>query len=78
MFTDYIWYALLGVGSGVVATLLPMVFYGLRDLFHKVPVPPHIKPAIGGFVWGCWHSFSPRCWGEVTVGFRRQSMAACR
>jgi CIC family chloride channel protein len=47
-FTDYIWYALLGLGSGVVATLLPMVFYGLRDLFHKVPVPRHVKPAIGG------------------------------
>jgi chloride channel protein, CIC family len=48
-FTDYIWYAALGVGSGLVATLLPMVFYGLRDLFHKIPLPPHIKPAIGGF-----------------------------
>lgn len=48
-FTDYIWYAILGVGSGLVATLLPMVFYGLRDLFHKIPLPPHIKPAIGGF-----------------------------
>jgi CIC family chloride channel protein len=47
-FNDYIWYAALGVGSGVVATLLPVIFYGLRDLFHKVPVPPHIKPAIGG------------------------------
>jgi CIC family chloride channel protein len=25
-----------------------MAFYGLRDLFHKIPLPPHVKPAIGG------------------------------
>ncbi len=52
MFTDYIWYAVLGVGSGIVATLLPMVFYGMRDFFHKIPLPPHIKPAIGGLCVG--------------------------
>jgi len=51
-FSDYWWYALLGAGSGVVATLLPVVFYGLRDVFHRVPVPPHIKPAIGGLCVG--------------------------
>lgn len=47
-FVDYLWYLVLGVSSGVIATLLPVVFYGLRDLFHKVPLAPHIKPAIGG------------------------------
>jgi CIC family chloride channel protein len=47
-FGDYLWYLVLGVSSGVIATLLPVVFYGLRDLFHKVPLPPHMKPAIGG------------------------------
>jgi len=47
-FSGYWWYAVLGLGSGVAATLLPVVFYGLRDIFRKVPVPPHIKPAIGG------------------------------
>jgi len=51
-FDDYWLYALLGLGSGVAATLLPVVFYGLRDIFHKVPVPPHIKPAIGGLCVG--------------------------
>lgn len=48
-FYGYAWYAVLGAASGVAATLLPVVFYGTRDLFHKIPVPPHIKPAIGGF-----------------------------
>jgi CIC family chloride channel protein len=48
-FTDYAWYAALGAASGITATLLPVVFYGTRDLFHKLRIPPHIKPAIGGF-----------------------------
>jgi len=47
-FGDYAWYVGLGAASGLVATLLPVVFYGLRDLFQAVPVPPHFKPAIGG------------------------------
>lgn len=47
-FTEYFWYVLLGLLAGLVATLLPVVFYGLRDAFHALPLPPHIKPAIGG------------------------------
>ena len=47
-FADYLAYAGLGVVSGVVAAAVPMVFYGLRDVFHKIPLPPHVKPAIGG------------------------------
>jgi chloride channel protein, CIC family len=48
VFADYFRYAALGLISGVVATLVPMVFYGLRDLFRAIPLPPHVKPAIGG------------------------------
>lgn len=47
-FMDYAWYIMLGVGSGLAATLVPVVFYGLRDLFHKLPLPPQLKPAVGG------------------------------
>ena len=47
-FMDYTWYIVLGVGSGLAATLVPVVFYGLRDLFHKLPLPPQLKPAVGG------------------------------
>ncbi len=42
------WYLALGVASGVAATILPEVFYRLRDGFAALPVPPWIKPAIGG------------------------------
>jgi chloride channel protein, CIC family len=47
-FIDYAWYLVLGVGSGLVATLVPVIFYGLRDLFHKLPLLPQLKPAVGG------------------------------
>jgi CIC family chloride channel protein len=47
-FLEYGWYAVLGVAAGLVATLLPVVFYGLRDAFRKLPIPPAFKPAIGG------------------------------
>jgi CIC family chloride channel protein len=47
-FGDYFWYAFLGLLAGPVATLVPMVFYRVRDAFHAIPIPPHLKPAIGG------------------------------
>jgi CIC family chloride channel protein len=47
-FSDYAWYALLGLSGGIVGTILPNLFYYTRDLFHKIPIPPHFKPAIGG------------------------------
>jgi CIC family chloride channel protein len=49
---DYTWYIALGVASGVVATLLPEVFYRTRDLFRAMKVSPWCKPAIGGLLVG--------------------------
>lgn len=46
--SDYAWYVVLGAACGIVATILPMVFYTVRDLFRRIPCPPHFKPAIGG------------------------------
>jgi len=46
--SEHAWYLVLGGAAGLVATMLPEVFYGVRDLFQRVPVPPHVKPAIGG------------------------------
>ncbi len=45
---DYAWYAALGLAAGVVGALLPVLFYGVRDLFRKLPVPIWTKPALGG------------------------------
>jgi CIC family chloride channel protein len=48
----YFWYVVLGLASGLIATILPFVFYSVRDLFRSIAIPPHIKPAIGGLLVG--------------------------
>ncbi|MEJ2261838.1 MAG: chloride channel protein [Anaerolineales bacterium] len=62
-FVDYLWFAGLGIAAGLVATILPEVFYGLRDLFHKIPIPPHFKPAIGGLGLGLMALVLPQVLG---------------
>jgi CIC family chloride channel protein len=42
-----VWYAALGVAAGLVGIAYVKVFYGTRDIFHKIHIPPHFKPAIG-------------------------------
>jgi chloride channel protein, CIC family len=49
---DYVWFCVLGIASGLVATLLPVVFYRLRDGFRMLPFPASINPAIGGLCLG--------------------------
>lgn len=49
---DYLWYVVLGLAAGLVATALPVVFYGARDLFRRLPVGAAWRPAIGGLVTG--------------------------
>jgi CIC family chloride channel protein len=48
VFSDYIWYAALGVVAGVVAAIVPLVFYTVRDRFHALAIPVYFKPALGG------------------------------
>jgi CIC family chloride channel protein len=36
----------------VLAMLYTRTFYGLTYLFHRLPIRPHIKPAIGAFLCG--------------------------
>ena len=45
-------YLVLGVCAGAVGLLYPKTLYGIRDFFHKIRVPNHIKPAIGGLLVG--------------------------
>ncbi len=49
---DYAWYGILGVAAGVLATALPVVFYRVRDAFRALPMPPALKPALGGLLTG--------------------------
>ncbi len=45
-------YAILGVIAGVVGAIEPTIFYGIRDLFRRLQIPNHVKPAIGGLLMG--------------------------
>lgn len=56
---DLVWYGVLGVIAGLVAALLPAVFYRVRDQFHKLNIPKHFKPAIGGLLVGIIGIFIP-------------------
>ncbi len=51
-FSDYAWYAVLGAASGIVGTILPELFYRVRDAFASLRILPWTKPAIGGLGLG--------------------------
>jgi chloride channel protein, CIC family len=62
-FTGYFWYAALGIVAGLVGVLLSEVFYRVRDWFKAMPIPPHIKPAIGGLGVGLMALVLPQVLG---------------
>jgi CIC family chloride channel protein len=45
-------YVVLAIFMAVLAMLYTRSFYGLTHLFHKIPIRPHFKPAIGAFLTG--------------------------
>jgi CIC family chloride channel protein len=49
---DHGWFVVLGVAAGLVALVVPMVFYGTRDAFHRLRLHPYLKPALGALVLG--------------------------
>ncbi len=61
--SDYLWYIILGLVGGVVASALPSIFYYTRDAFHAIPIPPQIKPAIGGLMLGIMALWLPQVLG---------------
>lgn len=56
-------YLILGICAGLVGLLYPKTLYSVRDLFHKIPVPKHIKPAIGGLLVGLIGMVLPQALG---------------
>lgn len=61
--SDYIWYVFLGIAAGLIATILPSIFYGFRDRFKRIPVADIFKPAIGGLLLGVLALFLPQVLG---------------
>ena len=49
---DYGWYVALGVLAGITATIVPLIFSRIRDLFRASPVAPFLRPAVGGLLTG--------------------------
>ena len=44
---------MLALACAAVGWLYVRVFYGLRDcVFHPMPIPRHVKPALGGLLLG--------------------------
>lgn len=66
-------FALLGVLGGLVAAIVPSIFYGTRDLFHRLPVPLHLKPAVGGLLVGLMALAIPQVLGGG-YGWIQQAM----
>ncbi len=54
---------LLGIASGIISVFLPNIFYGTRDIFRKIPIKPHFKPAIGAFFVGLIAIYFPQVLG---------------
>ncbi len=54
-FTDpvqLLWFALIGLLAGLIGLLYAKGFYGLADLFKRLPLPRWVAPAIGGLMVG--------------------------
>jgi len=60
---ELIFYAMLGVFCAVMGGLYVKIFYGLRDLFHRIPIKSHFKPAVGGLLLGVLAFFFPQILG---------------
>ncbi|MFW5792494.1 MAG: chloride channel protein [Desulfohalobiaceae bacterium] len=53
-------YAVLALILSGVGFLYVKCFYGIHDLFKKIPVPNHVKPALGGLLTGLIGFFLPQ------------------
>lgn len=60
---EFIPYTLLGVLCAIMGLYYIKSFYGLRDLFKRIPIKNHFKPAIGGLLTGIIGFFLPQAIG---------------
>ncbi len=63
---ELISYTVLAFSVGIFAIFYVKVFYGTRDLFKKIRIKPHFKPAIGGFLVGLIGIFAP---DAISMGY---------
>jgi len=71
---ELLFYALFGLICAGVGIVYIKVFYGLRDrFFHKIPILPHLRPAIGGLLVGLVGAFAPHILASG-YGYLQQAM----
>ena len=69
-----LYYVVLGLLCGLVGFLYARGFYGLTHIFHELPLPNWIKPAIGGLCVGLIRLILPQAlgmgygWVQVSMG----------
>lgn len=63
----------LGIAMIPLSMLYIWVFYGMRNLFHRIPLPRHVVPAIGGLLVGLMALRYPQVLG-VGYGWVQQAI----
>ncbi len=61
---ELIGYGLLALSVAAGSGLYVKCFYGVRDLFKKIRIPNHFKPALGGAAVGVIGYFIPKAMGS--------------
>jgi len=61
-----LYYAILGIVCGVIAILYSTAFYKARDLFHLLPGPKLVRPALGGLAVGLIGVYLPQ---SISIGY---------
>ena len=54
----------LAAGATLRRAGIKLDFYTVRDLFHRIPGPPHWKPALGGLLVGLLGIAAPEILGS--------------
>ena len=57
-------YLVLGIICALFGVVYVKFFYGMRDLFRKLPMPTWLKPALGGLLLGILAMFIPQVLGS--------------
>jgi chloride channel protein, CIC family len=70
-----IWFAIIGILAGLVGLLYAKSFYGMADLFHRLPWPHWVNPAIGGVLVGAMGIAIPEVLG-TGYGWVQKSFSA--
>ena len=75
---ELVYYAVLGVASGLGGLLYARVFYGVTEMFHHISLPAWMKPALGGLAVGLMGMAMPEVlhmgYGWVQLAMRSDSL----